>query len=123
MFGIQWDLVLKHLQVKGGLSVDELTKDSTNWGNYNNATFRIENGEYTISNSFVSNTVDTSEYVENNKKLQNRSILTTTGASSRNCKMNIYDIAGNVGEWTLEKNNKNEYPSTGRGGDALRKRK
>ena len=123
MFGIQWDLVLKHLQVKGGLSVDELTKDSTNWGNYNNATFRIENGEYTISNSFVSNTVDTSEYVENNKKLQNRSILTTTGASSRNCKMNIYDIAGNVGEWTLEKNNKNEYPYTGRGGDALRKRK
>ena len=120
MFGIQWDLVLKHLQVRGEMTVDDLTDDSTNWGNYNNATFTIKNGQYTTSpttaNSFKNYTETTSGKVENSTKLQNQNVLLTTGASSQNCKMNIYDIAGNEWEWTLEKSTKASYPCTIRGG-------
>ena len=119
MFGIQWDLVLKHLQVRGGMSVADLTSNSTNWGNYYKATFTI-NGQYTTSattaNSFKLYTEDTSGYVENKTKLQNKSVLLTTGASSQNCKMNIYDIAGNQYEWTLEKSTFANDPCTFRGG-------
>ena len=122
MFGIQWDLVLKHLQVRGGMSVDDLTSNSTNWGNYNTATFTIENGKYTTTpstaNSFKSYTENTREYVENKVKLQNKSVLLTTGANPiRNSKMNIYDIAGNQSEFTLEKSTIVYAPCTIRGGD------
>ena len=122
MFGIQWDLVLKHLQVRGGMSTDDLTDDSTNWGNYNNAPFEIENGKYTTTpstaNSFKSYTENTSGYVENKTKLQNKSVLLTTGANaSENCKMNIYDIAGNQWEWTLEKSTNASRPCARRGGN------
>ena len=47
MFGIQWDLVIKHLQVKGKMAQADLTSDSKNWGNYKNISFEIENGKYT----------------------------------------------------------------------------
>ena len=121
MFGIQWDLVLKHLQVRGGMSADELTKDSTNWGNYSNAEFEIENGLYTINpkteNSFKIYTEIEDEYVDNSTKLQNKRVLLTTGANiSRNCKMNICDIASNEWEWTLEKSTFSIGACTIRGG-------
>ena len=121
MFGIQWDLVLKHLQVRGGMSTADLISNSTNWGNYNNATFTIENGQYTTTpgtvNSFKPYTENTSGYVEDKIKLPNKKVLLTTGANkSQNCKMNIYDIAGNQWEWTLENSTVDIYPCTYRGG-------
>ena len=121
MFGIQWDLVLKHLQVRGGMTADDLTKNSSNWGNYNNSTFAIENGQYTTTpktaNSFKDYTEDTSGKVKNSTKLQNQSVLLTTGANrTQNCKMNIYDIVGNQWEWTLEKSTNASFPCTHRGG-------
>ena len=121
MFGIQWDLVLKHLQVRGGMTADDLTKNSSNWGNYNNSTFAIENGQYTTTpktaNSFKDYTEDTSGKVKNSTKLQNQSVLLTTGANrTQNCKMNIYDIVGNQWEWTLEKSTSASFPCTHRGG-------
>ena len=124
MFGIQWDLVLKHLQVRGGMTVTDLTDDSSSWGNYFNAIFTIQNGEYTATpgtaNSFKPYTENTSGKVENSKKLQNKSVLLTTGANaSQNCKMNIYDIAGNQYEFTLEKNTNVSFPCTSRGGNYL----
>ena len=123
MFGIQWDLVLKHLQVRGGMSADDLTDDSSSWGNYYDATFEIEdvNAKYTTSpstaDSFKPYAEDTSGYVENRTKLQNKSVLLTTGANAiQNCKMNIYDIAGNQWEFTLEKSTNASNPCTRRGG-------
>ena len=44
-------------------------------------------------------------------------ILATTGASNTFCKQNIYDIAGNVTEWTLEYSNNSTNPCTFRGGE------
>ena len=123
MFGIQWDLVLKHLQVRGKMTADDLTDDSSDWGNYSNATFEIEdvNAKYTINpataDSFKDYAEPTSGYVEDETKLPNNSVLLTTGANGRrNSKMNIYDIAGNEYEWTLEKSTSASNPCTYRGG-------
>ena len=49
---------------------------------------------------------DTLEYVENKVKKTDITfpkgrILLTTGATERNQKQNIYDLAGNLWEWTL----------------------
>ena len=46
MFGIQWDLVCKFIEEKGGKTQDEIKVDSTSWGNYNNATFNVFKGKY-----------------------------------------------------------------------------
>lgn len=43
-------------------------------------------------------------------------VLITTGATEYSKVMNIYDIAGNVEEWTLEKTSITDYPCAGRGG-------
>ena len=123
IFGIQWDLILKHLQIRGGIEVADLTSDSKNWGNYNNTSYIIENGKYTTSaiimnpNCFKAYTESTSGWVENITKIENKSVLLTTGASKRNMKMNIYDLAGNIREWTLEKSANASYPCVTRGGD------
>ena len=120
MFGIQWDLVIKHLQVKGKMPEDDLTINSKNRGNYKDSTFTIENGKYTISastsNSFKIYTESTSGYLEDSTKLQDKSVLLTTGATKRNMRMNIYDLAGNVWEWTLEKSTYINNPCAVRGG-------
>ena len=42
-------------------------------------------------------------------------VLLTTGASAHNRILNIYDIAGNVWEWTLEKTSNAERGGTLRG--------
>ena len=44
------------------------------------------------------------------------SILITTGGTEQSKVMNIYDIAGNVLEWTLEKTSITGLPCAGRGG-------
>ena len=49
MFGIQWDLVCKYLEVKGRLTTPDINSNSTSWGNYENA--KIENiisGKYAV---------------------------------------------------------------------------
>ena len=120
MFGIQWDLVIKHLQIRGKMAEEDLTSDSKNWGNYANISFEIENGEYSKSaelpDSFKDYTESTSGYVENSTKLENKIVCLTTGATKRNMKMNIYDLAGNVYECTLEKSTYPSSPWTIRGG-------
>ena len=40
----------------------------------------------------------------------------STGATTRNMKSNIYDLAGNMYEWTLEKTSGSSNPCAGRGG-------
>ena len=111
MFGIQWDLVLKHIENKNGKTQAELKNDSTTWGNYYNATFEITKGKYSTDYG------DT--FTEVNgiyTKPASRDVLLTTGATERNSVLNIYDLAGNEWEWTLEKSTYTDYPSVLRGG-------
>ena len=49
-------------------------------------------------------------------KTTEQDILLSTGASNEFKMINIYDIAGNVWEWTLKSNNNCNYPRTFRGG-------
>ena len=120
MFGVQWDLVLKHIEVKEvakGTALatiqSALRRDSKDWGNYYNASFEINRGKYakylTLTTWYNYNTAlancvtyanGTSTKVSASSS--NNSILLTTGASDACRKMNIYDLAGNVSEWTLE---------------------
>ena len=111
MFGIQWDLVLKHLQVGEGMSASSLTSNSSDWGNYANIGFNISKGEYSTNNGVSFNPVSETGYTK-----PSSGVLLTTGATERNCKMNIYDIAGNEYEWTLERSTNASIPCTVRGG-------
>ena len=109
MFGIQWDLVLAYLESKG-VSEADLNDDSGSWGNYSNVAFDITRGKYSTDSG--------ASYTEVNGTYQKpaSSVLLTTGATERNSKMNIYDLAGNVWEWTLEKSTITGSPCAGRGG-------
>ena len=112
LFGIQWDLVLRHLN-ELGVSKADLTGNSVSWGNYYNRKFVINRGEYSFAspwNTFISHEVETKNKVtvtdgesKKSSTSQSNRILLTTGASDTNAKMNVYDLAGNLWEWTLEK--------------------
>ena len=120
MFGIQRDLVLKYIEEQEQYTKDgtntlidqELIKsDSVKWGNYSNATFDITNTNAKYSeNDGLNYTILSGSY---SKPISH--ILLTTGATERNSVMNIYDLAGNVSEWTLEKIIRSTYPSNSRG--------
>ena len=111
MFGIQWDLVLKHIETKQGKTQEELKNDSTTWGNYRDATFEITKGKYSTDTGSSFTQVERTY-----TKPSSSSVLLTTGAIERNSVLNIYDLAGNEWEWTLEKSTDIGYPSVGRGG-------
>ena len=124
MFGVQWDLVLKHIEVKevaNGTALEKiqsaLRNDSKDWGNYCDATFTINRGNYAKygalttwynynNESGLANCVTYANGKSTKLSASSRSnsILLTTGASDACKKMNIYDLAGNVWEWTLEYN-------------------
>ena len=113
MFGIQWDLVLKHIENKNGKTQAELKNDSTTWGNYENATFEITKGKYANSTDYGETFTEVNGTYT---KPASKEVLLTTGATERNSVLNIYDLAGNEWEWTLEKSTTTSYPSVYRGG-------
>ena len=135
MFGVQWDLVLKHIETKIGSSnlttsngKNILTQDSSSWGNYYNASFEINRGKYAkygaLSsawnnyNTALANCVTLENGISKKVSASSNSngILLTTGASDACKKMNIYDLAGNVWEWTLEYTATTSHPCANRGG-------
>ena len=109
MFGIQWDLVLAYLEANG-VSENDLKVNSGSWGNYSNEAFDITRGKYSTDYGANYTTVN-GTYPK-----PESSVLLTTGAVESNSKMNIYDLAGNVWEWTLEKTTNPSYPCANRGG-------
>ena len=113
MFGIQWDLVMKHIETKKGKTQEELKIKSINWGNYYSATFDITKGKFSEDKGKTYEDVGTEGY----PKAENDNVLLTTGATERNSTLNIYDLAGNVWEWTLEQYTSNSnLPCAVRGG-------
>ena len=128
MFGVQWDLVLKHIEVKEvakGIALETIQKalksDSSAWGNYSDASFKINRGKYadykssslsttwTPYNQTTSNNFINSSGIKQVQSSAGNGVLLTTGASDICKKMNIYDLAGNVREWTLEKPNDSDF--------------
>ena len=122
MFGVQWDLVLKYLETKG-VSETDLNSDSSSWGNLRDATFTLNRGKY-AKHRELSKWYNYTEDIENcvtggikkSASSSTYSILLTTGASDAASKQNIYDIVGNVCEWTLEYTNNWSYHCAYRSG-------
>ena len=110
MFGVQWDLVLKYLETKGTAQAD-LKKDSTSWGNYSNNLWNItnENLKYAPNGSGWTSATEKA-------KVSKSGILLSTGASDDFSKQGIYDLAGNVWEWTLEYTSYSSNACARRGG-------
>ena len=123
IFGIQWDLTLKYIEEKTVEVAKEankdkvrtdikrkLTSDSTEIGNYYNSAFILNRGKFAqynaLSKWYNFNSEEKPTLVTgSNKKEQSlyeNGILLTTGATEATNLQNIYDIAGNVWEWTLE---------------------
>ena len=111
LFGVQWDLTLKYLEKKG-VSQADLKTNSTSWGNYYDNAWNItnENLKYAPNGSNWSTATEKS-------KTSSENILLSTGASESFSKMGIYDLAGNVYEWTLEYTSNTNAPCAGRGGN------
>ena len=113
--GTQWDVILNTFKSKAGLSDSDITS-SGSWGNYmNNSiayTGRLARADYNSINSSAwtlkpfgaTTTGTTSTYSSNHGD------LLTTGASEVTQKYHIFDLAGNLWEWTEEDSH---YPTTG----------
>ena len=100
IWGNQWDRTLMWLIETGSKTKEQIADDSTSWGNYYNATF-----EYVNSSGSTAT------------KNEGSSTRIPTGSAEYTKANNIYDLAGNVRDWTME-----AY-STGyrvcRGGDCI----
>ena len=130
MFGVQWDLVLAFMHNKGNIADSTLTTNSTTIGNYINSTFDLNRGKYaqygqlgnewknfdSALGSIVVSNETTGKMKKTEQSSDSNSILITTGGTEQSKVMNIYDIAGNVWEWTLEKTFSTDHPCVLRGG-------
>ncbi len=118
MFGIQWDLVMKFIEVKGYLqdgtkvTANMLNSDSKAWGNYYDVTFEVKRkeGMYSTSPGVKTSWDTAANYTKSSLA------LLTTGATDRNSILGIYDLAGNLCEWTLEYTANTNTPCAKRGG-------
>lgn len=87
IWGFEYDRTLMWLIESGNKSKDDIAVDSERWGNYSN-----------VSLSFVNSSGNTVTKSASSK------ILIPSGSSETTKANNIYDLAGNVSEWTLEAN-------------------
>ena len=85
IWGNQWDRTLMWLIETGSKTKEQIADDSTSWGNYSNATF-----EYVNSSGSTA------------PKNENSSTRIPTGSTEYTKANNIYDLAGNVWDWTME---------------------
>ena len=117
-FGIQWDLVCKFLEVKKAKTYKEIAQNS-DWGNYKNIQWiSSADSKYMIveENTFTAGSKEKSsgEYI-----VLTTGAIETTKDGQQVSAMNIYDLAGNACEFTLEHAVVTSYgPCTLRGKDA-----
>lgn len=82
IWGCQWDRALEWIVERNGGNYSLVT-NSTEWGNHASTVFEYLDTDGTTKEKSTSKAIP-------------------TGSTERNKKNNIYDMAGNVDEWTLE---------------------
>ena len=106
MTGTQWDMIMKFLSDKTYYS----DMKSTSWGNYDNVSLGgTENnkklrGYYTNVNTPYAST-DGFKKIEDGYTTNsgtNSRVILTTGSTEQVLRKGLYDIAGNLWEWTQE---------------------
>lgn len=92
MFGVQWDLVLKHIETKIGSSnlttskgKNILTQDSSSWGNYSDASFEINRGKYAKYGAL------STWYDYNNENGLEKCVTYANGMSTKNLDLNNFE--------------------------------
>ena len=88
IWGCQWDVTMNWLISSGAKTSDEVNKDSSSWGNYYNTSVKADDGATEL-------------------KASGTRAKLNTGKTTFTMANNIYDLAGNVWEWTQEANNPN----------------
>ena len=101
--GTQWDVMLKKMVEKTDLEEGDLT-NSVNWGNHMNNSIEY-NGR--MARAWYSRAWYLAAFGEKTEgktssHSSNNGDLLTTGASRQTEKYHIYDVAGNLWEWTDE---------------------
>ena len=94
IWGIQWDETLKWLIDSGDKTYSEVGRDSSTWGNYRDLSFT-----YTETSGLKADRTGTEAGETATKYGTN---IIPTGSTERNKANNIYDLAGNLWEWTME---------------------
>ena len=106
--GAAWDRTLGWIiETKdNGLGLSEVMYNSIGWGNYRDAEFNVTRGKFSIedeSNIFVYTAINGTYAKEKNKPV----VFTTGAAPNRNVSNNVFDLAGNIIEWTSERTDTN----------------
>ena len=105
-YGVQWDTTLSWIKSVKGEDFDLL--DSTQYGNYENTIKSIQdfnkNSKYAraIWNASVSGFYDVGPWKKSTEFTTSGTYMMTTGALKFANVCNIYDMAGNMFEWTME---------------------
>ena len=112
--GTQWDLMINFMSNETDKSIEnagnsEKYKDlkaNCDWGNYNNTTLSNCTGKYCIA-SASSTTAWEDNTTGSNR--QSTYVILTTGSTEEVKKKNLYDVAGNLWEWTQESVSSSSY--------------
>ena len=83
IWGCQWDITMNWLISSGAKTSDEVNNDSSSWGNYYASSVKADDGTTEI-------------------KASGKDQKLNTGKTTFTMANNIYDLAGNVYEWTQE---------------------
>ena len=97
--GTQWDMMMKFLSDTSDYS----DLKSTNWGNYDNVSLTNLRGYYTnvnTSNASTDGFKSTEGFTTNSGT--NSWVILTTGSTEQVLRKGLYDVAGNLWEWTQE---------------------
>ena len=97
IWGNQWDRTLMWLIESGNKTKEEICDNSNSWGNYLDSEF-----DYISENGKVV------------RKLVEKAAKIPTGSTEYTKANNIYDLAGNVTDWTLQANGINRRDYRGR---------
>ena len=105
--GTQWDTILNIMVSKSAISASDLT-NSAAWGNYidNSISYngRLASADYNVTNSkaWTLKPFGTKGAGTTKKYSSTSGDLLTTGASATTERYHIFDLAGNLWEWTEE---------------------